>query len=482
MFKKQLFLIIPLFIGVLLPLTSCQSLIPPNIHPGSSSSSQSSSSSSSSSFIVTFDSQGATVAANPSSIVVTTPATTVGALPIAPFKKGYTFAGWYTVPGGGGTQFTSSTIVKADITLFAYWSPNPVYTVTYDSQGGSAVGSQFVTQPATTVVALPTAPTLTAFFFNGWFTLPNGGGKAFTSTTVVTANITVYAYWKASGSVWRPGFLPNATGWTSVTYGNPLGVPTFVAVGLNEAATSPDGITWTSQPIPAGSWTSVTYGNNQFVAVGANQAATSPDGINWTAQFGIPVQAWSSVAFGNNIYFAVSSANVTTGVSSPDGIIWTSRSLGGPLDNWFVVAYGVPGFIAIGGIPGNSSSLDGIGWTGINTLAAAGTGWTSAAYGNGIFIAVAGNTSISAISPDGGTTWSYANSIPLGNWTSVTFGNGVFVAVATGGTLAATSPNGTVWTPQTLPFNTSWVSVTWGNGIFAAIANNLPAQNAAASY
>jgi uncharacterized repeat protein (TIGR02543 family) len=148
------------------------------------------------SYTVTFDSQGATVAASPASIIVASPATTVGTLPTPPTKTGYTFAGWYPGTNGSGTQFTATTTVTGDITVYAYWSANPVYTVTYDSQGGTAVGAQHVTSPATTVGALPSPPTKTGYIFGGWYT-DTSYVTAFTASTTVAANITVYAKWNS---------------------------------------------------------------------------------------------------------------------------------------------------------------------------------------------------------------------------------------------------------------------------------------------
>ena len=134
-------------------------------------------------YTVTFDSQGATVAASPASKTVVSPATTVGALPTEPTRSGFTFAGWRTGAAGTGTAFTASTTVTANITVYAYWSTNPVYTVTYNSDGGTAVGAQLVTLPKTTVVTLPTAPTKIGYTFAGWYTAINGGGTAFTAST-----------------------------------------------------------------------------------------------------------------------------------------------------------------------------------------------------------------------------------------------------------------------------------------------------------
>ena len=71
--------------------------------------------------LVTFDSQGATTEATPTSKTVTSPATTVDALPTEPVKTGYIFDGWYTAVSGGGTKFTESTEVTGDMTLYAKW-------------------------------------------------------------------------------------------------------------------------------------------------------------------------------------------------------------------------------------------------------------------------------------------------------------------------------------------------------------------------
>jgi uncharacterized repeat protein (TIGR02543 family) len=46
---------------------------------------------------------------------------TVGAdnMPDEPAKSGYTFGGWYTVIGDDGDEFTDSTPVSADVTVYA---------------------------------------------------------------------------------------------------------------------------------------------------------------------------------------------------------------------------------------------------------------------------------------------------------------------------------------------------------------------------
>jgi uncharacterized repeat protein (TIGR02543 family) len=77
------------------------------------------------SYTVSFNSQSATVDASPTSKVVTSPATTVVTLPTPPTKTEFVFEGWFTSTNGGGTEFTSTTTVNGNITVYAYWTPKP---------------------------------------------------------------------------------------------------------------------------------------------------------------------------------------------------------------------------------------------------------------------------------------------------------------------------------------------------------------------
>ena len=147
-------------------------------------------------YTVTFDSQSATTAANPTSMTatITPPLTTLGSLPTAPIKASNNFAGWWTGTNGTGTQFIASTPVTGNITVYAYWTTNTVYTVTFDSQvSGAAKGVQYAISGGTMV--LPAAPTKTGYTFDSWNTQADGLGATFTGATTVMGNITVYAKW-----------------------------------------------------------------------------------------------------------------------------------------------------------------------------------------------------------------------------------------------------------------------------------------------
>ena len=106
--------------------------------------------------------------------------------PTDPTLEGYTFDGWYN----GETLYVFATPVTEDITLTAQWLEN--FTVTFDSQEGSAVDPEEVADGGTATE--PTAPTRDLYTFQHWSTTI--GGEAFSFTTEITADITLYAVWQ----------------------------------------------------------------------------------------------------------------------------------------------------------------------------------------------------------------------------------------------------------------------------------------------
>ncbi len=91
-----------------------------------------------------------------------------------------------------------STIkVEKDTTIVALWDSIPVYTVTYNVNGGSPLTqTQYSINEGNTYGTMPTT-TLTGYDFDGWYTAASGGVKV-NSNDTCTGNITLYAHWKAS--------------------------------------------------------------------------------------------------------------------------------------------------------------------------------------------------------------------------------------------------------------------------------------------
>lgn len=107
-------------------------------------------------------------------------------------KEGYSFSGWNTAADGSGATYADKATVKnlavsGATTLYAKWSINQ-YTITYDTDGGSAVPA--VTQDFGTEVAVPAQPSKTGYSFAGWDTeIPE---------TMPAKNMTIKALWTAN--------------------------------------------------------------------------------------------------------------------------------------------------------------------------------------------------------------------------------------------------------------------------------------------
>lgn len=176
-------------------------------------------------YTVVFDVQGG-VSSDPTNRVVTF-GSVYGTLP-AVSRVGYSFSGWWTQPGGVGTQINASTVVSiaSDHTLYANWVAE-TYTVSFDAQGGSAPspGSKAVTFGSPYgALASTTRP---GFIFEGWWTAETGGSLVEPSTMVsIASDHNLYARWTASTLTVsfdaQGGSTPNPAT-KSVTYNAPYG-------------------------------------------------------------------------------------------------------------------------------------------------------------------------------------------------------------------------------------------------------------------
>ena len=136
-------------------------------------------------YTVTFDSNGGS-AVTAQNIEAGQKATK----PADPTKSGYDFKGWTL----NGSAYDFNTAVNGDITLVATWEQQQVvptvYTVTFDSNGGSAVTAQNI--EAGQKATKPADPTRSGYDFKGW-TL---NGSAYDFNSVVNGDITLVATWE----------------------------------------------------------------------------------------------------------------------------------------------------------------------------------------------------------------------------------------------------------------------------------------------
>lgn len=129
--------------------------------------------------------------------------------PTDPQKDGYVFVEWQK----DGVVYNFDTPVTEDITLEAIYRPeNAVtFTVTFDSNGGSAIPAQTVNANAT--ANKPQDPTRDGYTFVGW-TLDD---VDYTFTEAVDRNITLVAKWNAIALVDPVTVTFDTDGGTSLT-------------------------------------------------------------------------------------------------------------------------------------------------------------------------------------------------------------------------------------------------------------------------
>jgi len=126
-------------------------------------------------------------------------------------KTHYAFAGWNTQADGGGTTYTQAqtfVIGSANVTLYAKWTSNPTYTVTYDGNGntgGSVPTDNTHYEEGATVTVLGNIGNLVktqggiSLLFFGWNTQSDGNGTTYTAGQTFpmgTENVILYAMWR----------------------------------------------------------------------------------------------------------------------------------------------------------------------------------------------------------------------------------------------------------------------------------------------
>ena len=118
----------------------------------------------------------------------------------APTRTGYTFQGWNTLVGGGGTAYNASasfTMPNSNTTLFAQWTAN-TYVLTYNTQGGSTAPSSSNKSYGASVTVSGSTPTRSGYSFAGWNTAANGTGTTYLQSAgfnMPDADVTLYAQW-----------------------------------------------------------------------------------------------------------------------------------------------------------------------------------------------------------------------------------------------------------------------------------------------
>jgi uncharacterized protein (TIGR02145 family)/uncharacterized repeat protein (TIGR02543 family) len=141
-------------------------------------------------YTITFNANGGTVTPTNGT---TNAHGTLSSLP-TPTRNGYTFTGWFSALVNGEVV-TEHTEFFTDFTIYAHWKIN-TFTITFDPNGGTVSPRTATTGDDGRLASEPT-PTRAGYTFDGWYTTAATGGTEVTTSTVFTANTTVYARWVA---------------------------------------------------------------------------------------------------------------------------------------------------------------------------------------------------------------------------------------------------------------------------------------------
>ena len=152
--------------------------------------------------------------------------------PTSTSVTGYTLEGWYTTSTfDTGTKVTFPLTITGNTDLYAKWTANE-YTVTFNSNGGTAATTTKKVTYNSTYGTLPSAGTKIGYDFAGWYTSATGGTQVTETTKVtITAPQTLYAHWTAKTytvTLSKNGGTINSGDVTSYTYGVGATLPTNV--------------------------------------------------------------------------------------------------------------------------------------------------------------------------------------------------------------------------------------------------------------
>ena len=115
-----------------------------------------------------------------------------------PAIDGYVFAGWYA-DTDYNEKYSFSSPVHSNLTIYAKWisdeqsGDKPLYSVVFDTNGGTAVNSQQIAQGGQ--VFKPADPSRDGFVFTGWF-IDSALTKYYDFSSQVTGNMILYAGWR----------------------------------------------------------------------------------------------------------------------------------------------------------------------------------------------------------------------------------------------------------------------------------------------
>jgi hypothetical protein len=284
----------------------------------------------------------------------------------------------------------------------------------------------------------------------------------------------------ADGATWTARQPPSSDSFTAVGSSQALVVATTFPYPGSQSAlmTTPDGATWTTRVQGIVSFNRLIHAGGQFVGVGSYRAATSSDGIGWSTSEvpGIP----NAIVHTGASYLAIGSdRNGAAAVfTSTDGLAWSLRSA----DHDLVAIARRPSdgvLLVVGSDVARTSSDGGATWV-LDLL-------TPKLLENYPFLDVVWSPSASAFialvqiaanqygyrSSDG-RAWTQIAYVPCYGGLAVSDGGRLLATGSslTGTCIATSDDDGTTWTPRTPPAGGRVEKAFWLGGQFVGVGRS----------
>ncbi len=436
-------------------------------------------------------------------------------------RPGYTFTGWNTAyDGSGADRPIGSTFVMGveDVVLYARWTANPTYSVTYDGNGNTdgftPVDYNLYETGMTVMVMDPWPLAKAGSTFAYWNTAPDGSGTDYAPWSTFSMgeeDVTLYARWTViptfavtydgngntggevpvdanryeygtMATVLDPGNLVKSgtrfAGWNTLADGSgfdyPVGYSFSIGADLRLYAQWATIVTYT-----------VTYDGN------GNTSGSAPvDGNAYESGSSATVLGKGTMTNLNYLFAGWDTQADGSGYSYSEGAslhiydenvtlyaMWAKNTYWVTFDSQGADVNASPANVSVTSPAMNISALPSVPTKSGFIF----NGWYTEANGGGeaftVDTTVDSNMTVYAHWVTSNASWA-AGSLPSAfTIPSAAYGNGYYVAVAKGGGRdAAYSVDGVNWHAGTLPATSppvnAWMSVAYGNGVFVAVSYN----------
>ena len=235
-------------------------------------------------------------------------------------RSGYTFTGWNSAANGSGASYAGAEtfmIGSANVILYAKWTQNATYHVTYDGNGsssGSVPTDANAYEQGATVTVKGNTGTLArpGYTFAGWNSAANGSGASYAGSETLMiglADVILYAKWTQNATYYITYDGNGSTSGTVPTDTNAYEQGATVTVKGNTGTLARPGYTFTG-------WNSAANGSGASYAGSETFVVGSADVILYAKWTGIPL----TITFDKNdvgATGAMEDQTITCGSSAP---------------------------------------------------------------------------------------------------------------------------------------------------------------------